>query len=193
MEHRARTAATTRAWAGQNGCARINVTCIWHRKRDFKPETLSQRSVLRCVRWYLSRYQFNTMRVDCIERFGQRSAIGREQIVPNRGRPERVDDFQHPAIAAIIIGPIDVYIDRGAAAGYGRRQRGQCKWVKRFFRRTAERIDQEQVFELILVLRGQIPAPGLSCLPRLSALKLRGIMSGRSPCSINFRRSSHQY
>jgi hypothetical protein len=121
--------------------------------------------VLRYVRWYLSRYRFDAMRADCIERFGQRSAIGREQIVPNRGRPERVDDFQHPTIAAIIIGPIDVHIDRAAAAGYGRRQRGQCKWVKRFFRRTAERINKEQVFELVLVLRVRIPPLGLLACP----------------------------
>lgn len=84
---------------------------------------------------------------------------------PKPGRPERVDDFQHPALAAIIVGPIDVHIDRDAAADYGRSQRRQCKWVKRFFRCTAERMDKEQVFELVLVLRVRIPPLGLLASP----------------------------
>ena len=64
------------------------------------------------------------MCVDFAERFGQRSTIGWEQFVPHRGCPERIDDFQYPAITALAFGLIDVHVDRGATVSDTRGERG---------------------------------------------------------------------
>lgn len=74
-----------------------------------------ERSVFRHGRRDVSCDRCNAVRADRVQCFGQRGPIGRKEVVPHRGRPGRVDDFQYPAITSIIFAAIDMRIDRRAA------------------------------------------------------------------------------